>query len=151
MIAGRAAVAARRRAALVAVFVAVAAGCASTGGERGQRQVLLQVSDADPKSWNATLNIAQLMRRNYAQRGVGQVEIEIVAIGGGIQMLRDDAVVANRVRDVIGEGTDVVACEVSMRAFKLPRSQMLDRLRFVEAGAIEMVERQRQGWSLLRP
>lgn len=127
------------------------AGCAGTAGESARRQVLLQVSDADPKSWNATLNIAQLMRKNYAQRGVEGVDIEIVAIGGGIQMLRDDAVVANRVRDVIEEGTEVVACEVSMRAFKLPRSQMLDRLRYVEAGAIEMVEKQRQGWSLLRP
>jgi intracellular sulfur oxidation DsrE/DsrF family protein len=38
-----------------------------------------------------------------------------------------------------------------MRAFKLPRSQMLERLRYVEAGAIEMVEKQRQGWALLRP
>lgn len=141
----------RWRAALVVVLLAMAAGCASMGGDAGQRQVLLQVSDGDPKSWNATLNIAQLMRKNYTQRGVGKIDIEIVAIGGGIQMLRDDAVVANRVRDVIGEGTDVVACEVSMRAFKLPRGQMLDRLRYVEAGAIEMVERQRQGWTLLRP
>ena len=132
-------------------FLLALTGGAGTAGENARRQVVLQVSDADPKSWNATLNIAQLMRKNYAQRGVEQVDIEIVAIGGGIQMLRDDAVVANRVRDVIGEGTDVVACEVSMRAFKLPKGQMLERLRYVEAGAIEMVEKQRQGWSLLRP
>jgi intracellular sulfur oxidation DsrE/DsrF family protein len=136
---------------LSCAFLLAVAGCAGTTGESAHRQVLLQVSDADPKSWNAALNIAQLMRKNYAQRGVEQVDIEIVAIGGGIQMLRDDASVANRVRDVIGEGTDVVACEVSMRAFKLPRSQMLERLRYVEAGAIEMVEKQRQGWALLRP
>jgi hypothetical protein len=140
----------RRGMALLAACLLVVAGCAGTGGETLKRQVLLQVSDGDPKSWQATLNIAQLMRKNYAQRNLG-VDLEIVAIGPGIQMLRDDAAVANRVRDVIGEGTDVVACEVSMRAFNLPRTQMLDRLRYVEAGAIEMVERQRQGWSLLRP
>ncbi len=130
--------------------VALLGGCA--GMELGQKkeQVVIQVSDGDPKVWNLALNVVGNVKASYAKRGV-QPEIEVVAFGPGIQMLKDDAVVASRMRDAMKEGTTMVACENSMDRFKLTRAVMLDKVTYVDAGVVHIIERQHQGWSVIRP
>ena len=47
-------------------------------------------------------------------------------------MLKDDAVVANRVRAAMKSGdAQMVACENSMGRFKLTRNMMLDNITYV--------------------
>jgi intracellular sulfur oxidation DsrE/DsrF family protein len=91
------------------------------------------------------------MKANYKKRGT-EAEIQIVAFGMGIQMLKDDAVVANRVREAIkGGGTQMVACENSMGRFKLTKDMMVDNIVYSETGVIYILEKQHQGWSVIRP
>lgn len=137
----------------VALMLALAGflgGCATTAEQQAEQRVVIQVSDGDARTWNQALNVVQNLRKNYADRKM-DARIELVAFGMGIQMLKDDAVVANRVRDSISDGTDVVACENSMGRFKLSRNHMLEKVRYVDAGVIEIVERQKQGWAVIRP
>jgi intracellular sulfur oxidation DsrE/DsrF family protein len=91
------------------------------------------------------------MKANYKKRGT-EAEIQIVAFGMGIQMLKDDAVVANRVREAIkAGGTQMVACENSMGRFKLTKDMMADNIVYSETGVIYILEKQHQGWSVIRP
>jgi len=141
--------------ALVATVVASAAllgGCAGMGEPKpAKERVVLQVSDGDPKVWNLAFNVVENLRASYAKQKV-EAEIEVVAFGPGIQMLKDDAVVANRVRAAMKSGdAKMVACENSMGRFKLTRNVMLDNVAYVDAGVIHMIERQRQGWAVIRP
>jgi intracellular sulfur oxidation DsrE/DsrF family protein len=141
--------------ALTAAVLASAAllgGCAGMGASKPTKErVVIQVSDADPKTWNQALNVVANMKANYAKRGT-ESEIQIVAFGMGIQMLKDDAVVANRVREAMKNGgAQMVACENSMGRFKLTKDMMLDNITYSETGVIYIIEKQREGWSAIRP
>jgi len=140
--------------ALTASVLALAAllgGCAGMGESKpAKERVLLQVSDGDPKTWNQAMNVVGNLKRNYAKRGV-ESEIQVVAFGMGIQMLKDDAVVANRVRETMKGGAQMVACENSMGVFKLTKDMMVDNISYSETGVIYIIEKQREGWSVVRP
>lgn len=130
---------------------ALLGGCAGMGASKpAKERVVLQVSDGNPATWQLTLNVVDNLRRGLAKRNV-DAEIAIVAFGPGIQMLKDDTVVANRMRDSMKEGTQMVACENSMGRFKLTRELMLDKISYVEAGVIDIIEKQHQGWAVIRP
>lgn len=137
-------------AAAVLALAALAGGCAGMGTGSSKERVVIQVSDGDPKTWNQALNVVENMKANYAKHGV-ESEIRIVAFGQGIQMLKDDAVVANRVRDAMKSGTAMIACENSMGRFKLTKDMMVDKITYSETGVIYIIEKQREGWSAIRP
>ena len=111
-------------------------------------KVVMQVSDGDPGKWNLALNNA---RNLQADLGAKNVEIEIVAYGPGIGMLKSDSAVGNRIGEALSSGVKVVACENTMRAQKLAKADMLDDIGYVGAGVVEIMQRQQQGWSYLRP
>jgi hypothetical protein len=78
---------------LLAAVVGVAPAFAQSTAA-GQNRVVMQVSDADPGKWNLALNN---VRNLQADLGASNVEIEIVAYGPGIGMLKPDSVVGNRI------------------------------------------------------
>lgn len=110
-------------------------------------QVVLQVSDADPAIWNQALNVARNIQNAY---GKDKVKVEIVAFGNGIDMVKFDATVANRVTEATGAGIVVIACENTMKARKLSNEDINASVSRVPAGVIEIVTRQREGWSYIK-
>jgi len=113
-----------------------------------QNRVVMQVSDNDPTKWNLALNNA---RNLQADLGAKNVDIEIVAYGPGIGMLKADSVVGNRIADAMATGVRVEACENTMRGQKLEKSDMLNGIGYVPAGVVEIMQKQQQGWAYLRP
>ena len=132
---------------LLAAVVAVAPAFAQSTAA-GQNRVVMQVSDADPGKWNLALNNA---RNLQADLGAANVEIEIVAYGPGIGMLKADSVVGNRIGEALASGVKVAACENTMRGQKLAKADMLGGISYVGAGVVEIMQRQQQGWAYLRP
>jgi intracellular sulfur oxidation DsrE/DsrF family protein len=110
--------------------------------------VVMQVSDADPAKWTLALNNARNLQTDLGTRNV---EIEIVAYGPGIGMLKLDSPVASRLDEAIASGIKVAACENTMRGQKLARADMLPNLEYVPAGVTEIMKKQQQGWSYIRP
>ncbi len=130
-----------------ATLVAATGRTASAAGPAGQK-VVFQVSDADPKKWTLALNNAN----NVLQAlGKGNTEIEIVAYGPGIAMLKLDSTVGNAVADAVANGIRVVACENTMRAQKLTQADILPEVGFVPAGVVELMKRQQEGYAYIRP
>ncbi|MDX1440675.1 MAG: DsrE family protein [Rubricoccaceae bacterium] len=113
-----------------------------------KEQVVIQVSDDNPKTWNQALNVVRNIQRAY---GKDNVDVEVVAFGHGIGMLKMDSVVGNRVDDAVKAGVQVNACQNTMRGQKLAREDMLRSIGYVPAGVIEIVRKQRKGWAVLRP
>ena len=133
---------------MAVVAVALAAVVNAQQPAPPQNRIVVQVSDADPAKWNLALNNA---RNLQADLGAKNVEIEIVAYGPGIGMLRSESIVGNRVGDALGAGVKIVACENTMHAQKLVKTDMLDGIGYVGAGVVEIMQRQQQGWAYLRP
>ena len=111
-------------------------------------KVVLQVSESDPAKWNLALNNAKNIQTDLA---APNVDIEIVAYGPGIGMLKADSIVANRVDEALTAGVKVVACENTMRPQKLTQADMLNKIGYVQAGVVEIMQKQQQGWAYIRP
>lgn len=113
-----------------------------------KEKVVFQVSDADPKKWNLALNN---MKNVQDALGKDKVDVELVVYGPGIGMLKLESVAGNRVDQAVADGVKVVACENTMHAMKLTKADMLASTGYVPGGVIELMEKQRQGWSYIKP
>ena len=111
-------------------------------------KVVLQMSESDPAKWNLALNNAKNIQTDL---GAANVDVELVAYGPGIGMLKADSIVGNRVDEALAAGVKVVACENTMRAQKLTQGDMLGKISYVQAGVVEIMQRQQQGWAYIRP
>jgi len=131
---------------LVATSALVLPAYAQQASTRGR--VVMQVSDNDPAKWNLALNNAKNVQTDL---GAANVDIEIVAYGPGINMLKADSVVGNRVDEAVAAGVKVVACENTMRNQKLAKQDMLPKVDYVMAGVVELMQKQQQGWAYIRP
>ena len=129
-------------AALIAAFALAGAGHALA------EKIVVQVSDGNPVTWNQALNVVGNLREVY---GAG-TEIELVAFGQGINMLKFDAPVSSRVVEAQQSlGAKIYACEISMGRNKLAKNDMAPDVIFVRAGIEHIITRQREGWVNLRP
>lgn len=144
--------------AVCASLALAVAGCAHMGeatqskamrsAQAEPQRVVIQVSDADPGKWNLALNNARNMQKDL---GAGKVDIEIVAYGPGIGMLKNGSAVSQRIDEATLSGVKVVACENTMHGRKLTKPDMLGGIGYVPSGVVEIMKRQREGWSYLRP
>lgn len=113
-----------------------------------KKKVIIQVSDADPKKWALALNNAANVQEDLGRENV---EVEIVAYGPGLGMLKLESEVGERVKSALGDGVKVVACENTMRKQKLSQADMLPDLGYAKAGVVELMSKQAEGYAYIRP
>jgi len=149
-------IAGQNRALAVAVIALTASFFAAVSSADAQQaqpilqraKVVIQVSDADPGKWSLALNNAKNIQTDL---GAANVDIEVVAYGPGIDMLKLDSAVGGRVDEASKAGVKVIACENTMRNQKLTKADMLNGIGYVPAGVVELMSRQQQGWAYIRP
>jgi intracellular sulfur oxidation DsrE/DsrF family protein len=129
------------------------AGVTEDAGQAGsavqaKSRVVLQVSDDDPAKWSLTLNNAKNLQTAL---GADKVEIQVIAYGPGIQMLKFDSPMGNRIREAAAAQVKVSACEVTMRSQKLGKEDMLPGISFVPSGVTEILRLQQQGYIYIKP
>ena len=83
--------------------------------------------------------------------GRDRTQIEIVAIGPGLDMLKRESKAEARVSQAIDLNIDVVACGETMTATKFSAAELIGGVRVVPGGIIEIADRQRAGWVYIRP
>lgn len=111
-------------------------------------KLVIQVSDNDTGKWNLALNNAKNIQKDL---GKANVELEIVVFGPGINMLKAESEVGNRVAEAVDSGIKVLACQNTMRNQKLNKEDMLGSVGYVPAGVVEIIQKQHQGYAYLRP
>ncbi len=136
------------QASALALCLSVTGGAVAQNASPIREKVVFQVSDNEPAKWSTTLNNAKNVQEAF---GADKVDIEIVAYGPGIHMLKDDALAANRVTEATQAGIQIVACENTMTAQKISRADMNPSITYVKAGVVELMKRQREGWAYIRP
>lgn len=135
-------------AAAALAFGAIYPGAFAQGVEPPMHRMVIQMSDSDPQKWNLALNNAH---NALDELGPNALQLEIVAYGPGIGMLKADSPVAQRVADALGHNVRIVACENTMWAQKLTKPDMLPGIGYVSSGVVELVLRQQSGWAYIRP
>ncbi len=134
-------------AALTLLTGALLAPSLATAGEKPG--VVIQMSEADPAKWNLALNNANNLVT--AMGGAHEVDVEIVAFGPGLSMLREDSPVSERLGVALSDGVKLAACGNTMKKMKVTDGDLYLGVTVVQAGVKEIVDRQRDGWSYVRP
>ena len=113
-----------------------------------KNRVIFQVSDNDPSKWNLALNNAKNVQ---AELGAQNVQIEIVAYGPGLEMLKAESKVADRLAGALDDSVGLIACENTMTNTHVAKADMYDGIAYVKAGVTHLMKRQREGWAYIRP
>lgn len=113
-----------------------------------QNKVIIQVSENDPKKWNLALNNAKNVQEDF---GKNNVDVEIIAYGPGLPMLKLESEAGSRIADALNSGVKVVACENTMNIQKLTKADMLPNLAYVKSGVPYLMIKQQQGYAYIRP
>jgi intracellular sulfur oxidation DsrE/DsrF family protein len=121
-----------------------AAASAATGKSH---KIVFAVTSGDEADWNLSLgNIRNLL----AGLKPDPVEVEVVAFGGGIVLVKSDSSVAADIAKLQADGVKFVACQNSMRARHLELKDLLPGVTPVPSGIVEVVTKQEQGWVYIK-
>lgn len=113
------------------------------------RRILLQLSSGDEGRINGVLSNAINLQEFY---GMDNVQVAIVVFGPGMKALyKDDSPVRDRVESLLKYGIEFIGCRNTMDATGRGPDDLIDGVDFVQAGIAEIVERQLDGWSYIRP
>ena len=144
------------------LFVAVAVAILAMSGAHAEtskpHRVVIQVDQNDPAVMNLALNNARNLLDYYRDKNE-DIEIEIVAYGPGLHMLREDT---SPVKDRIKELSDVSfpskivfsACNNTKEAMEKHEGHpitIIPQAGIVPAGVVRIIELQEQGYSYVKP
>ncbi len=137
-----------------ALAVALAGGCASTGGNANvaEDKVVYHINDSRAQAVNALRNIGNHLEVNP------KAKIVVVTHAGGVDFLMDGAKDANGnpynipVEQLRNRGVQFDICDITLRNRKLVRSRFIPEASFVPSGVAEITRlQQREGYAYLRP
>ena len=114
-----------------------------------KHRLVIQVTDNDPARWGMVLNNTKNAQDDVG--GADKIDIEIVAYGPGINMFKKDSPVGDRIAQLAKSGVTFAGCENTMKGYKLSKDEMLTTISYVPAGVTELMKKQEQGWTYLRP
>ena len=150
----------KRHRCLLATLIALAlapfaAGFAADGKVH---RLALQIDQNDPQVMNLLLNNANAALDYYRAKGE-DVDIDIVAYGPGLHMLRaDTSPVQDRIkhlRDMVLPGRlQLSACNNTRQGMEKAEGHavpILPEASLVPSGVVHLMELQEQGWSYVRP
>lgn len=110
-------------------------------------RIVFAVSSPDENDWKmAAHNIPHLISGFQPD----PVEVEVVAFGPGIAMLKKDSAVREEIEQMQKQGVHFEACENSMRASHLQIADLAPGVGTVPSGIVEIVRKQEQGWSYIK-
>src|SRR6478736_6468875 len=119
-------------------------------------RLAVQVDVNDPAVMNLALNNVSNAAQYYSALGQ-KVEIEVVAFGPGLHMLRDDtSPVKERIKSISETMPHVAFAACGNTRENMTRAEakeipIVSQAKVVKAGVVRLMELQERGWSYLRP
>lgn len=119
-------------------------------------KVAIHVDENDPKVMNMALNNAKNVAAYYKSKGE-EVEIELVAYGPGLMMLRDDkSPVKDRISSMALELPNLAfsGCGNTHRAMSKKEGKdisLVSEANLVPSGVVRLIELQENGFAYVRP
>ena len=119
-------------------------------------RLVLQVNTNEPATMNLVLNNATNAEQYYKALGE-KLEIEIVAFGPGLHMLREDtSPVKDRIKAIAHKTPSISfkACgntQENMGRTESKTIPLIAEATVVKSGIVRVMELQEQGWAYIRP
>ena len=128
----------------------------SAAHRKQPHRLSVQVDVNDPAIMNLALNNVSNAAQHYKELGQ-EVEIEVVAFGPGLHMLRDDtSPVKARIKSMSETVPKLTFSACGNTRENMTRAEAKDvplvsEAKVVKAGVVRLIELQERGWSYLRP
>jgi uncharacterized protein len=128
----------------------------AAANQKQPHRLVIQVDVNDPAVMNLALNNVSNVAQHYSEIGQ-KVEIEVVAFGPGLHMLRDDtSPVKARIKSMSETMPQLAfsACgntRENMTRTEAKEIPLVSQAKVVKAGVVRLMELQERGWSYLRP
>lgn len=132
---------------LAMLFSLITSGGLQAAEDKKPHNLVIQVVDTDLGKWKQTLSIVKNLKKDM---GTENLDIEIVAHGGGLKMIMKDSEVANLLADAQKDGVVLAACAATMKGQNVTGSDLYQGVKVVPFGAKEIMQKQEAGWSYLR-
>jgi hypothetical protein len=129
---------------------------ATTANRTQPHRLAVQVDVNDPATMNLALNNVSNTVQHYSEIGQ-KVEIEVVAFGPGLHMLREDtSPVKSRIKSMSETMPEVSfsACgntRENMTKVEAKEIPLISQAKVTKSGVVRLMELQELGWSYLRP
>jgi intracellular sulfur oxidation DsrE/DsrF family protein len=121
-------------------------------------RIAIQIDQNDPALFNLLLNNVSNVTEHYKSKGE-ELQVEVVAYGPGLIMLREDkSPVKDRIKRIVDGSfpskVSFTACGNTMEAMEKAEGHpvsIIAQASVVPAGVVRLSELQEQGWSYIRP
>jgi intracellular sulfur oxidation DsrE/DsrF family protein len=139
-------------------FLSIAFGSAGLAADGKPHRVTIQIDQNDPQIMNMVLNNATNVIEYYRARNE-DVDLDIVAYGPGLHMLRADTSPVQdrikRLKDMVFPGKiQFSACNKTKQGMEKTEGHaisILPEATVVPSGVVHLMELQEQGWSYVKP
>jgi intracellular sulfur oxidation DsrE/DsrF family protein len=135
----------KRWLAALALVLAVASLSGLAQGKK--HRVVVAVSSKNEADWSLALGNIRNLKKGLAPE---PVEVEVVAFGPGIAMVKKDSPVAADIQALLQDGVVFVGCENAMRHSNLTKADLVSGTGTVPAGIVEVVKKQEEGWVYIK-
>jgi hypothetical protein len=81
----------------------------------------------------------------------GKIEIELVTFSGGTEVCLKGSKYEENLKDLVNKGVIVAQCANSLKERKIDRNELYDFIGLVPSGTGELILRQAEGWSVVKP
>ena len=117
------------------------------------RKFIFPITSGDEKEISHVLSSASNVIKFY---GVDRCEVVIVCYSQGIKSLLKKAYffdkdIQKRVRSLMTYDVEFIACNNTMKTYKIDKKELLDDVEIVTAGIVELIERELRGYIYIRP
>ena len=144
-----------------AVLIAIAAGVFSLNmahADGAKHRIVIQVDQNDPEIMNLALGNARNVIETYRAKNE-DVNIEVVAYGPGLHMLRDDtSPVKDRIKEIselsFPSNITFSACNNTKQGMEKREGHpitIIPQAHLVPAGVVRIMELEEQGYSYVKP
>lgn len=117
------------------------------------RQFIFPITSGDENQISHVLSSASNVMKFY---GPEKCEIVIVCYSKGIKTVLTKAYffdkdIQKRVRSLMTYDVEFIACGNTMKTYNVDKKELLSGVEIVTAGIVELIERQKSGWTYIRP
>lgn len=110
-------------------------------------KIVFDVTSKDEGTHQATMRHVAMMAANYPDS-----EFEVVIYGGAYPMvIKENSTVSKEIGQLEGnQKVTFVVCEASLQRHKIDKSQLLEGVKTVPDGILEIVNKQAEGWGYIK-
>ncbi|RXJ70178.1 hypothetical protein CRV08_01025 [Halarcobacter ebronensis] len=109
------------------------------------RKVAIQLYDSDLKKVNHNLSTIYNILKEYPQESL---KVVVIAYGNGVRALKKDydKQALTRINSLMEYDVEFIICRNTMETMKWTEDDFIDGVSYVQAGIVELIERQVAGY-----